>query len=282
MTQFIKKEFTVESKHNRPFLADYTTPLKGNNLPIVLLVHGFKGFKDWGHFHLMAEEFARAGFVFFKFNMSHNGTTVEDPLNFGDLQAFGNNNFTKELDDIDVMINTIHKFQFDHITLNTQRLFIVGHSRGGGVSIIKASEDDRIKGITTWAALNNFRMGFTQEAIDHWRKSKVHYIDNVRTNQKMPLYFQVYENLEENKDRLDPKKAIAKMNKPALLIHGDADETVPVSQLHEMVEINPNIEHHIVKNGNHVFGGSHPFTQANLHPHAQEVFNKTVSFFKNI
>ncbi|QQR97120.1 MAG: hypothetical protein IPK18_09490 [Sphingobacteriales bacterium] len=28
-------------------------------LPVVLFVHGFKGFKDWGHFNLIAQEFVK-------------------------------------------------------------------------------------------------------------------------------------------------------------------------------------------------------------------------------
>ena len=37
----------------------------------------------------MAEAFAKAGYFFVKFNFSHNGTTIDDPDNFGDLEAFG-------------------------------------------------------------------------------------------------------------------------------------------------------------------------------------------------
>ena len=50
----------------------------------------------------MADRFADAGFVFVKFNLSHNGTTIEHPIDFVDLEAFGNNNFAKELDDLGV------------------------------------------------------------------------------------------------------------------------------------------------------------------------------------
>ena len=52
----------------------------------------------------MAEEFAKAGYFFVKFNFSHNGTTINDPDNFGDLEAFGNNNYTKELSDYQTVI----------------------------------------------------------------------------------------------------------------------------------------------------------------------------------
>ena len=52
----------------------------------------------------MAKEFAKDGFCFIKFNFSHNGGTVEQPIDFPDLEAFGNNNYTKELDDLESVI----------------------------------------------------------------------------------------------------------------------------------------------------------------------------------
>ena len=75
--------------------------------PIVIFCHGYKGFKDWGAWNLMAEAFAEAGFFFIKFNFSHNGGTVEQPIDFPDLEAFGNNNYTKELDDLESVIDWV-------------------------------------------------------------------------------------------------------------------------------------------------------------------------------
>jgi len=56
----------------------------------------------------MAESFANAGFFFIKFNFSHNGGTVKQPIDFPDLEAFGNNNYTKELDDLETVIDWIY------------------------------------------------------------------------------------------------------------------------------------------------------------------------------
>ncbi len=45
----------------------------GEPAPGVLIVHGFKGFKDWGMFPLMAERLAEAGFAACRFNLSGSG-----------------------------------------------------------------------------------------------------------------------------------------------------------------------------------------------------------------
>ena len=69
--------------------------------------------------------------MFVKFNFSHNGTTLENPSDFKDLESFGNNNFSKELYDLDKVISWIcSKFKCPEITL-------LGHSRGGGISMLK-------------------------------------------------------------------------------------------------------------------------------------------------
>ncbi|MEQ6122074.1 hypothetical protein [Reichenbachiella sp. MALMAid0571] len=87
-----KESFILASKHgNKSFLSDVRYEKNGIKKAVVLFIHGFKGFKDWGYFNLMADHFSDTNFVFVKMNLSHNGTTPESPLDFADLEAFGNN-----------------------------------------------------------------------------------------------------------------------------------------------------------------------------------------------
>src|SRR5258708_25698923 len=75
--------------------------------PVVIYAHGFNGFKDWANFDLIADRFAREGFVLVKFNFSHNGTTPANPEQFTDLEAFGKNNYSKELFDLRAVIDWV-------------------------------------------------------------------------------------------------------------------------------------------------------------------------------
>src|SRR5690606_3008749 len=97
----IERNIIIENPATRNFLADAYFPESAEKLPLVIFAHGYKGYKDWGAWHLMAEKFAEAGFFFVKFNFSHNGTTLENPETFDDLEAFGHNNFSKEMLDYD-------------------------------------------------------------------------------------------------------------------------------------------------------------------------------------
>ena len=79
----------VSGKHGRPIVLDLAFQETGRPKPLVIFVHGYKGFKDWGVFGAMESEFLSAGFALLRFNFSHNGGTVEEPIDFPDLEAFG-------------------------------------------------------------------------------------------------------------------------------------------------------------------------------------------------
>jgi len=75
---FMKKinNIILNGAANRPFALDVIFTENGKQKPVVIFAHGFKGFKDWGHWEAIGEAFATAGFVFVKFNFSHNGVTM--------------------------------------------------------------------------------------------------------------------------------------------------------------------------------------------------------------
>ena len=127
-------EEIISGSRNKPILLDVHEPIKEIK-SIIIFSHGFKGFKDWGTFNKMASFFADKGYVFVKFNFSFNGTSIESPENFVDLEAFANNNFTIELDDLGLVIDWVR------IRYNNLAISLLGHSRGGAISILKSSED---------------------------------------------------------------------------------------------------------------------------------------------
>ncbi|MES2730386.1 MAG: hypothetical protein V4714_01515 [Bacteroidota bacterium] len=121
--------------HQRLFGVDATFTNDSKRKPVVIFIHGFKGFKDWGHFNLIADAFAQADMVFIKLNLSHNGTALDFPEDFADLEAFGHNNFSIELDDVGVLIDYLFSANcvIPSTEIDLQRLYLIGHSRGGGV-----------------------------------------------------------------------------------------------------------------------------------------------------
>lgn len=140
---------------NRPITADLSLdPAKGDHQPVIIYAHGFNGFKDWGNATLFAEQFATAGLAFLKFNFSHNGTTPEQLQDFADLEAFGHNNYTRQLEDLGKVLDGLQDGLHDLADfIDTNHMGLIGHSMGGGISIIKTAEDARIKALCTWASI---------------------------------------------------------------------------------------------------------------------------------
>lgn len=103
----LEKNIVIKGADNQPILLDYGYKKDDNKKTVVVLAHGFKGFKDWGHFNEVMKQFIEAGFVFVKFNFSHNGGTVDQPIDFPDLEAFANNNLSKEIADLKTVIDWI-------------------------------------------------------------------------------------------------------------------------------------------------------------------------------
>lgn len=277
-----ERNISLRSRHGRPFLADVCWQSDGLPKPIVIWVHGFMGFKDWGAYNLMAAYFASAGFVFVKFNMSHNGTTVDHPVDFADPEAFGQNNFEKELDDLGTVIDWVVSDAFVAAVseCNKEQVYLIGHSRGGGIVTLKAGEDARIKKLATWAAVGEFGRFWKGDQMDKIRQDGVIYVTNGRTKQQLPVYWQMYENYFAHPQRLYIPDVAASLSIPMLIVHGDQDEAVPVSSATELKEWKRDAELMIVEGGNHVFGGKHPWDSEILPADLHNVIDKTIEFFK--
>ena len=269
---------------NRSFGLDITYSQDGQPKPILIFAHGFKGFKDWGHWSQIAKEFAKAGFVFIKFNFSHNGTTIEQPQDFADLEAFGHNNYMLELADFKTVLDWVHA---EHCSMpkeeiNLEDLTIIGHSRGGGIAILQAARDARVTRLITWAAVSSLGYAWQNEKlVENWKKEGVNYIFNGRTKQEMPLYFQLYENFQANKDILDVTQATKSLDKPFLIVHGDVDPAVPLLAAEELNSWNNQAKLHVIQGANHVFGGKHPFEESELPAHSRELCEVCINFCKS-
>ena len=270
----IKKNIHLENTETRNFLADVFYMNAEKKLPLVIFVHGYKGYKDWGAWDVMAEKFAKAGFFFVKFNFSHNGTTVGDSHNFADLEAFGNNNYSKELSDLGVVIDHFIKDP----QVDDQKIILMGHSRGGGISIIKAFEDERINGLITLASVDTLERFPKDEALANWKQEGVYYALNGRTKQEMPHYYQFYEDFEQNVNRFDVERATEMAKVHMLIIHGTQDEAVEVKQAEHLHLLHPNSELFLIENANHTFGAKEPWTENDLPKDLNTAAEKCIEF----
>lgn len=273
----IKKEtFTLAGSKGRGMLMDLTFDDAHKTAPLVIFVHGFKGFKDWGTHNLVAQYFAENGFRFLKFNFSHNGTTTDKPIDFTDLIAFGDNTFSMELADLNTVIN----FACGGSSIrHTDGVFLIGHSMGGGISIIQTAEDKRVKKLVTMASISDFHNLWSHDAEEQWKLQGIMYTLNSRTGQHMPLKISLLQDLERNPARLNIQARAANITQPWSIVHGDVDNSVPLSHAEELKAAQPSAQLEVIAGADHTFGATHPWPTTVLPPTLLEFCNKTIAFF---
>lgn len=278
----ILKNHILSGSGNKPILLDlYYTPNRSKK-PLVIFCHGYKGYKDWGVFGKMQKRFTSEGLALLKFNFSHNGGTVKQPIDFPDLEAFGNNNYSKELHDLETVINWIYGNKGYHNEIDISNITLIGHSRGGGIVTLTAARDKRVKKLISWAAVSTLdRSFFHGDELKKWKNKGVIYIENGRTKQQMPHYIQFYEDYNKNWEELNIEKATRKISIPHAIIHGDDDLAVPFFHAKNLHQWNPKSELINIPNANHVFGAKQPWTEDNFPKDFDLVLDHTLSFILN-
>jgi len=273
------KNVEINGKHHRPILADLFYQESSSPKDIIIFCHGYKGYKDWGAWNLVAEAFAKKNFFFLKMNFSHNGGTKEQPIDFPDLEAFGQNNFLKELDDLDSVLTWLDSENPYQEEININSISVIGHSRGGGIVVLKAANDQRITKVISWAGVSDFASRFPNgETLELWRKNGVAYITNARTNQQMPHYFQFYTSFKENESFLTIRTAAEKLSIPYLIVHGNLDETVSLEEAQNLNAWFPKSQLEIIDGANHTFGSSQPWSEQTLPSHLSLAVERSLHF----
>jgi esterase/lipase len=248
-----------------------------NSAPCLIFVHGFKGFKDWGFGPYVGDYFSKMGFFVLTFNFSHNG--VGDSLtDFVELDKFAENTFSIEIDELKELI-LAYDFGFFGNSSN-KGIGLIGHSRGGAISLLVGSESDDVKAVCAWSTVSNFDR-YTDRQKDEWKKRGNIEILNTRTKQRMRLNISLLEDIENNKEgSLNIEQAVKNLSKPMLIVQGKNDLAVSVKEAEKLYNwSNKDLtELNIIPAAGHTFDIKHPFDGSNKK--FDTVLNKTNIFFK--
>ncbi len=267
------------TKHTLPgvlgeILIDVRAGGRASPRPAVVIVHGFKGFKDWGMFPPLAERLARAGLSAVSLNLS--GSGVDDSGEFVWPERFGHDTYSAGLDDLGRVLDALSRRELGIVEPTSVGL--VGHSRGGGIAVLLAEQDQRIGALVTWAAISSVeRWSPTEQRA--WRETGVKEIVNARTGQRLPLYTDVLEDIGRHAaGRLDILGAAARLRIPWLILHGSEDESVSPLEgeaLHAAAA--PGGARHLSVDGaGHTFGTVHPWKGET--PQFRLVLDETLGF----
>jgi uncharacterized protein len=242
--------------------------------PAVVVVHGFKGFKDWGLWPTFAERLARAGFSAVTLNLS--GSGVDDTGEFVFPERFGHNTFSAELQDLRRVMDTLVAGRLG--VAAPASVGLLGHSRGGGISVLHAASDGRVRALVTWAAIATVQRWPAGERAA-WRAAGVSQVKNARTGQILPQYPDVLDDIESNAAMLDIEAAAGRIAIPWLIVHGTEDEAVPLLEGERLARAAPSGSSRFepVEGAGHTFGAAHPWRGAA--PELERVMDASIAFF---
>lgn len=245
-------------------------PAQGPAKSLIVIAHGYKGFKDWGMFPYIASELSREHEVI-TFNFSHAGIG-EDPLNFTELEKFAHNTYHRELKDMEILLSYLAQ----HPKFGSLPLFLLGHSRGGGDCILYALDHpEEITGVISWNGITNLDL-FTEEQKLEMKETGRAYVLNGRTGQQMPLDVVIIEDLERQQERYNILERMKQASFPVVLIQGSDDEERLRKGSEQLIKLRPDIDWIQISGGNHTFGTVHPF--AGTTPQLELTLAETMGF----
>lgn len=234
--------------------------------PLMIILHGHKGFRNYGFLPWIAQGVCEAGMIALRMCFSLNGMDntswlVQKP------DDFARNTLTREVDDVHDLVESLGSHElFEQVRGRWDgRLFITGHSRGGGIALVAAAElvasgvhayeELRVTGLNS---VGNWTR-WTPRQAQVWKRAGFIDIVNQRTGQTIRINSSFVEDVEQNAERLSLEKAVRILGDQLLFIHAAQDLTVPIDEVRRLVHAAASgAQIRVVENTTHTFGMTHP------------------------
>jgi pimeloyl-ACP methyl ester carboxylesterase len=252
MSEIRVTDWTIPGSDGQPVYGNTHRPGGDEVIGVFICCHGFKGYKDYGFIPALCQHAASQGLIAVRFNFSHSGITRKIET-FEKPNLFERDRWGRQIEDLREVFD-------DAASLLALPRVVFGHSRGGVTSLLFAShhQPSSLAGLITTAA-PDYACGLDDLAKDELRREGRLLSPSGRTGQKLYVGREWLDEIERDPEWYDPVLAAAHLQCPTLMIHGDADETVPITcahRLHEAATSNSTLS--IVEGANHVFNAANP------------------------
>jgi dipeptidyl aminopeptidase/acylaminoacyl peptidase len=273
----IEQPFSLANASGDVVRGDLRSSGEPRCLPALLICHGFTAHKDWGPFPYFGQRLAEQGFATIVFNFSHNGIG-SNFRRFTEAEKFSRNTIGKELEDLRAVIDALSEGRLGGGVIDPSRIGLIGHSRGGGVAILSASRDHRIKGVAAWSSVSTFHR-YTLRQKQAWERDG--YLPVTVRGVKTHLRFgvEVLRDLEANRETYDLRHAVKRLRVPLLIVHGGADVAVKPHEPEELYAAADasRTKYVILEGVGHSYGAPHPYH--GHHPAVERVIELTAQWF---
>lgn len=259
----LERPFRIANTSGDTIRGDVRYEEDGNAKPVVVVCHGFTAHKDWGPFPYFGRRFAEQGFVSAVFNFSHNGIGA-NPRRFTELDRFSKNTIGKEMEDVQAVIDAFISGEIGNGVADAKRIGILGHSRGGGIAILSASRDDRLKAVAAWSTVGTF-FRYSNHQLALWREQGFLPVKIRSKPSRLRYGLEVLNDLEAHREMYDLRLAVQRLRVPLLLLHGREDLAVKPREAEDLYEVADTSLTQLVllDNVGHMYGARNPFEGTN-------------------
>ncbi len=271
----------ISGYDNQPIYGNTHLP-KTSTRGILLICHGFKGYKDYGFFPHLAEFSAQRGLVTHRFNFSHSGMTNQlDTFERPDL--FEIDTWTKQIYDLEQVATAV---QTERLAggKNTLPVTWFGHSRGGVTVLLAASQSLSCQPSRVICAAAPHTPCHLDESLRHQILADG-FIESPssRTGQVLRIARCWLEEIESDPQACDPCLAIKKLTCPTLLIHGETDQTVSLASAQALEQAAEGRAQLVtIPNASHTFNAQNPLDKDCIPPATQQMMKNVINFSLSI
>jgi dienelactone hydrolase len=264
--------FSFPNDEGLPIRGDFQPPERVGG-PVVVCVHGFKGFKDWGFWPETASRLSKAGYGVVRFNFSHSGVGP-DFQTFSEPELFETGTFTREVEDLREVLSRLAARGFGGPQgpplsghrlpgaggMDVSRVGLLAHSRGGVSALaVAASGEFPVRSVALWNPVASVSW-WDEDVRERWRKTGSWEVMNKRTGQVFRVKTALLDDAEGNRGRLDPVGNAERLRVPILAVVAEADESVPPASGRRLASAaGPLGSLSEIAGTGHTFGAAHPF-----------------------
>ena len=212
------REIEIRGQGHSPVRADLRKASSGADRALIVVCHGFLGYKRWGFFPYLSDRLAGAGFDVLTISFSLNGIDEATGL-FDRPEEFARNTVSAEIADLRRVLAFVRGGALDRDGISGEALGLFGHSRGGAVALLVAGECREARSIVTWSTLGRLDR-YTERRKAAWRKEGALVFNDPRARGPLRLDYSYYEDIDARRETFDLPRAAAALSIPHLMVHG--------------------------------------------------------------
>ena len=210
--------------------------------PIIIMLHGFTSSKKTEKLVTLQKIFDDHDISSLRFDAYAHGESEG---------SFANLTVSEAVADVLSAIRYVNEQGYTKIGL-------IGSSFGGLASIMAAAKTNALFVLALFCPVSDYeeveKRRKTKAEMEEWRKKGYRIVER-KDGQKLKLSYQFFEDLKNNRAYDVAHNILI----PTLIVHGDADDDVPVEQSMKTAKLIPDCRLEIIKRADHLFSNPEHF-----------------------